>query len=93
MLEKNIDDHQANDFQTRPGSLWPEIWKDMSKASKRREKHKWTIEKSKLDMALAAPVAQNDQVDVVFNDVVNIIMAIRGWRCHTLGLSLGLFRS
>ena len=34
-----------------PGSSWPEIWKDMSEASKRKEKQKWAIEKPKLDNA------------------------------------------
>ena len=29
----------------------PGIWKDMSEASKRREKQKWAIEKPKLDNA------------------------------------------
>ena len=32
-------------------SLWPEIWKDMSEASKRKKKKKWAVEKSKLDNA------------------------------------------
>ena len=36
---------------SRPDSLWPEIWKDMSEASKRKEKQKWAIEKPKLDNA------------------------------------------
>ena len=36
---------------SRPDSLWPEIWKDMSEASKRREKQKWAIEQPKLDNA------------------------------------------
>ena len=36
---------------SRPDSLWPEIWKDMSEASKRIEKQKWAIEKPKLDNA------------------------------------------
>ena len=35
---------------SRPDSLWPEIWKDMSEASKRREKQKRAIEKPKLDI-------------------------------------------
>ena len=33
---------------SRSDSLWPEIWKAMSEASKRREKQKWAIEKPKL---------------------------------------------
>ena len=35
----------------RPDTLWPEIWKDMSETSKRKEKQKWTIEKPRLDNA------------------------------------------
>ena len=34
---------------SRPDTLWPEIWNDMSDAPKRKEKHKWAIEKMKLD--------------------------------------------
>ena len=36
---------------SRPDTLWPEIWKDMSDASKRNEKQKWADEKTKLDNA------------------------------------------
>ena len=36
---------------SRPDKLWPEMWKRMSDASKRREKQKWTFEKPKLDNA------------------------------------------
>ena len=36
---------------SRPDTLSPEIWKDMSEASKRKEKQKWAIEKPKLDNA------------------------------------------
>ena len=35
----------------RLDKLWPEIWKHMSDASKRKEKPKWTIGKPKLDNA------------------------------------------
>ena len=34
---------------SRHDTLWPEIWKDMSEASKRKEKPKWAVEKPKLD--------------------------------------------
>ena len=30
---------------SRPDTLWPETWKDMSYASKRKEKRKWAFEK------------------------------------------------
>ena len=33
---------------SKPATLWPEIWKTMSDASKRKEKQKWAIEKPKL---------------------------------------------
>ena len=36
---------------SRPDKLWPEMWKHMSDASKRKEKQKWAIEKPKLDKA------------------------------------------
>ena len=36
---------------SRPDILWPEIWQDMSEAPKRKEKHKWSIEKPNLDNA------------------------------------------
>ena len=36
---------------SRPDTLWREIWKDTSDASKRKEKQKWAIEKPKLDNA------------------------------------------
>ena len=34
---------------SRPDTLWPEIWKNMSEGSKRKEKQKRAIEKPKLD--------------------------------------------
>ena len=36
---------------SRPDTLWPQIWKNMSDASKRKDKQKWAIEKPKLDNA------------------------------------------
>ena len=36
---------------SRPDTLWPQIWQDLSDASKRNEKQKWAIEKPKLDNA------------------------------------------
>ena len=36
---------------SRPDNVWPDLWKHMSDASKRKEKQKWTIEKPKLDNA------------------------------------------
>ena len=36
---------------SRPDYLWPELWRGMSKNAKLREKHKWAIEKPKLDNA------------------------------------------
>ena len=34
---------------SRPEKLWPEMWKHMSDASKRKEKQKWAVEKWELD--------------------------------------------
>ena len=36
---------------SRPDHLWPELWRGMSKNAKLREKHKWAIEKQKLNNA------------------------------------------
>ena len=36
---------------SRPDHLFPEHWRGMSKNAKLREKHKWAIEKPKLDNA------------------------------------------
>ena len=36
---------------SRPDHLWPELWRGMSKNAELREKHKWAIEKPKLDNA------------------------------------------
>ena len=36
---------------SRPDHSWPELWRGMSKNAKLWEKHKWTIEKPKLDNA------------------------------------------
>ena len=36
---------------SRPDTLWPEIWNDMSDASKRKERQKQAIEKPKIDNA------------------------------------------
>ena len=36
---------------SRPDRLWPEMWKHVSDASKRKEKQKWAIEKTKLGNA------------------------------------------
>ena len=36
---------------SRPDSVWPDMWKHMSDASKRKAKKKWAIEKPKLDNA------------------------------------------
>ena len=36
---------------SRPDHLWPERWRRVSKNAKLREKHKWAIEKPKLDNA------------------------------------------
>ena len=36
---------------SRPDTVWPDMWKHISDASKRKEKQKWAIEKPKLDNA------------------------------------------
>ena len=36
---------------SRPDHLWPELWRGLARNAKLREKHKWAIEKPKLDNA------------------------------------------
>ena len=36
---------------SRPDHLWPELWRGLARNAKLREKHKWEIEKPKLDNA------------------------------------------
>ena len=36
---------------SRPDNVWPDMWKQMSDASKRKEKQRWAVEKPKLDNA------------------------------------------
>ena len=36
---------------SRPDTVWPDMWKHMSDAAKRKAKQKWAIEKPKLDNA------------------------------------------
>ena len=36
---------------SRPDNVWPDMWKHMSDASKKKAKQKWSIEKPKLDDA------------------------------------------
>ena len=42
-------DEETNDFKTRQG--WPDMWKHLSDAAKRKAKQNWIIEKPKLDNA------------------------------------------
>ena len=36
---------------SRPDHLWPEFWRGLARNAKLREKHKWAIEKPKLENA------------------------------------------
>ena len=42
-------DEETNDLKT--DNVWPDMWKHMSDAPKRKEKQKWAVEKPKLDNA------------------------------------------
>ena len=64
---------------SRPDTSWPEIWKDVSDASKRKEKQKWATKKPKLDNARRLRgIYFIDPVDEEFND----IMKNRKFRCQ-----------
>ena len=56
---------------SRPDTLWPETWKDMSDASKRKEMQKWAIEKPKLDNARKLRgIYFKDRADEEFKDIM-----------------------
>ena len=56
---------------SRPDNVWPEMWKHMSDAAKRKEKQKWAIEKPKLDNAWGLRgIYFIDLEDEVFNDIM-----------------------
>ena len=58
---------------SRPDSVWPELWKDMSDASKRKEKQKWAVEKPKLDNANARKLRGihfTDAADEEFKEIL-----------------------
>ena len=64
---------------SRPDTLWPEIWKDMSDASKRKEKQKWAIEKPKLDSArMLCGIYYIDPDDEEFKDIMK--MRVESWK-------------
>ena len=39
---------------SRPDNVWPDMWKQMLDASKRKAKQKWAIEKPKLDNVVSS---------------------------------------
>ena len=44
-------EEESQKTTSRPDNVWPDTWKHMCDASKRKEKQKWAIEKPKLDNA------------------------------------------
>ena len=58
---------------SKPDTLWPEIWKDMSDASRRKEKQKWAIEKPQLENARRLRgIYFIDPGDEEFKDIMKI---------------------
>ena len=56
---------------SRPDYLWPEIWTDMSKNSKLKEKQNWAIEKPKLDNARRLRgIYFNDPEEIEFKETI-----------------------
>ena len=47
-LGRRLTERQAT---SKPDHFWPELWRGMARNAKLREKHKWAIEKPKLDSA------------------------------------------
>ena len=66
-----------------PDTLWPEIWKDMSEASKRKEKQKWAVEKPKLDNARKLRgINFIDPADEEFKDILKTRVESWKFRCQ-----------
>ena len=56
---------------SRPDHKWPELWRGMSKNDKEREKHKWPIEKPKLDNARRLRgICFIDPEDMEFKEII-----------------------
>ena len=51
MLERRIDDYCNIDGSRDVSVSWPELWRGMARNAQLREKHKWAIEKPKIDDA------------------------------------------
>ena len=74
---------EETDKKTRPDTLWPEIWKDMSEASKRKEKQKWAVEKPKLDNARKLRgINFIDPADEEFKDILKTRVESWKFRCQ-----------
>ena len=68
---------------SRPDTLWPEIWKDMSDASKRKEKQNWAIDKPKLDNArMLCGIYFIDPDDEEFKDIMKMRVESLKFRCQ-----------
>ena len=73
---------KTNDFQARHFVLLPEIWKDVSDASKRKKKQKWAIEKSKLENARRfRGICFIDSDDEEFKDIMRKRVESWKFRC------------
>ena len=48
VVRRRVTKRQAT---SRPDHLWPELWRGLARNAKLRGKHKWAIEKPKLDNA------------------------------------------
>ena len=67
----------------RPDTLWPEMRKHMSDASKRREKQKWAVEKPKLENARRLRgIYLIDPEDEEFKLTMKILVESWKFRCQ-----------
>ena len=68
MVRGRLTKRQAT---SRPDHLGPELWRGMSKNAKLREKHKWAIEKPKLDDARRlGGIYFIDPGDIEFKEII-----------------------
>ena len=72
---------------SRPDHLWPELWRNWEENAKLREKHKWAIEKPKLDNARRLRgIYFIDPEDKEFKETIK--NARRNWKHQWLQLCL-----
>ena len=84
-------DWKENKRTSRLDRVWPEMWKHMSDASKRKEKQKWSIEKPKLDNARKSRGFFCSLILMMRNSRISWKMRVESWKFRCLPQCLANF--